>query len=911
MVRRNRKYLAGIFITLAVIILCLLGSASAQKNNVVYTNQVNPPPPGVIPPHHSYDADLTWAADVCSSIRLPVPLGSELEWRSILDPNQDAEAEGHLVAVSGTVVYDPDPGESGYCQGSNGSVCPGEAISCSSDSDCDRCNGRCDLGQGPSCTGGTCPFFDGPQVGQAAGDLPIACTSDAQCAGVCGGTCVAKGRSRDDLPMTHPFGFDYDAQIAPDPDYVSLLSSGNVESTHVDLQKDGSGRIAVDTFDAEVYPFLHATAGITLGWCSNDFKQRCTVDNAADVCGEGRCEGLVAGFGLKADDLHGTLGLETDHDLLPESYQPQDGDRAAIFGRWIVDCGHGNTNQVAGFHTEIHPPLLIATGRSIGAGAFGALCSDDQTCSSLIGRPFLVSQNFGDGPFVKHIVHEVEKLGCSAIIGPFLQGVIAVEGVLAGLPDCSLGSDPFCVCNDGIICSLCELGSCGNLNDDPPLGVPCTTQLEERPNIGGPPFTGKQDMLYFLQPANGRQNPGDRMVAKWHVTARNGVTVALSGAGDAGLVVHVIMHQDAYNPPAPPPKQDWTVHSGELNPDFSIKWFGEFLGAVALNAPVQAAIINRGLFTDRYQAPQVPTNEGSPTVSFADQLNGATQAAQDIDDGQAFPVSGRINVGWFRCNPGGPYVAECQGANTAVALTSIGTRDPDNNPLTLTWNGGFVEGSATGPNPVVEFVGTGTFPVTLNAADSEMSTTCSTTVKVQDTTPPLIDITQPMPTTYTHSSVLKLDYSVTDACTGVASFTPTMDGATTLHEHGLQSGQVIPLLTELKLGTHQFSIGAVDVAGNADTKTVSFTIIVTPDSIKDDVNQFLAMGAIKNAGEANSLLAKLDAGASARARGECDTSANNYSAFINELNAQSGKGVDANAAAIMIADAQYLITHCP
>jgi hypothetical protein len=92
---------------------------------------------------------------------------------------------------------------------------------------------------------------------------------------------------------------------------------------------------------------------------------------------------------------------------------------------------------------------------------------------------------------------------------------------------------------------------------------------------------------------------------------------------------------------------------------------------------------------------------------------------------------------------------------------------------------------------------------------------------------------------------------------------------------------------------------------------VPFIIIVTPDSIKDDVNQFLAMGAIKNDGEANSLLAKLNAGADARARGECDTAANNYSAFINELTAQSGKGVDSNAADIMIADAQYLITHCP
>ena len=77
------------------------------------------------------------------------------------------------------------------------------------------------------------------------------------------------------------------------------------------------------------------------------------------------------------------------------------------------------------------------------------------------------------------------------------------------------------------------------------------------------------------------------------------------------------------------------------------------------------------------------------------------------------------------------------------------------------------------------------------------------------------------------------------------------------------------------------------------------------------MNLFLAAGKIKNSGEANSLLAKLDAAAAARAAGQCGTAANQCSAFINELQAQAGKGVDAAAAAIMIADAQYLIAHCP
>jgi len=93
--------------------------------------------------------------------------------------------------------------------------------------------------------------------------------------------------------------------------------------------------------------------------------------------------------------------------------------------------------------------------------------------------------------------------------------------------------------------------------------------------------------------------------------------------------------------------------------------------------------------------------------------------------------------------------------------------------------------------------------------------------------------------------------------------------------------------------------------------SVTFTIIVTPDSIEDDVNEFLDMGAIRNSGLANALLATLDAAAQARARGNCKVAANDYQAFVNQLQAQSGNGVNATAAAIMIADAQYLITHCP
>jgi beta propeller repeat protein len=78
-----------------------------------------------------------------------------------------------------------------------------------------------------------------------------------------------------------------------------------------------------------------------------------------------------------------------------------------------------------------------------------------------------------------------------------------------------------------------------------------------------------------------------------------------------------------------------------------------------------------------------------------------------------------------------------------------------------------------------------------------------------------------------------------------------------------------------------------------------------------DVESLFASGQIKNAGIENALLSKLAAAAAKRAAGDCAGAAAIYNAFINSVNAQTGKGITSSAAAILIADAQYLITHCP
>jgi hypothetical protein len=184
-------------------------------------------------------------------------------------------------------------------------------------------------------------------------------------------------------------------------------------------------------------------------------------------------------------------------------------------------------------------------------------------------------------------------------------------------------------------------------------------------------------------------------------------------------------------------------------------------------------------------------------------------------------------------------------------------------------------------------------------------------VLVEDTLPPVIDIIVPEAIEYVHSATIVLDYTVTDICTGVASVTPTMDGSGMLAGHGLASGQTIHLLTELALGDHTFSVDATDNEGNMSSSSVTFSIVVTPESIQEDVVQFYDLGDITQPSHGSFLLKRLEAAARAYHNENCNAAIGIYQSFIHTVEAQRGKTIDPVAADILIADAQFLIDHCP
>ena len=154
------------------------------------------------------------------------------------------------------------------------------------------------------------------------------------------GFAVGVDLSGADLPFTHPFGGDFEFGIVPDAEYAGLLAQSNRDPNS-----------------------------------DND-----SIKNAFS---DGRRIGVP---------VDGALPMEVEAGMVPDAYRPQVGDRVAVYGRWIVDAGHKD------FHSEIHPPLLVARARAVNSQ--DADTYPDASAATLLqlwSRPFQAAQKFTDG----------------------------------------------------------------------------------------------------------------------------------------------------------------------------------------------------------------------------------------------------------------------------------------------------------------------------------------------------------------------------------------------------------------------------------------------------------------------------------------------------------------------------------
>ncbi len=419
------------------------------------------------------------------------------------------------------------------------------------------------------------------------------------------GTALLPQLSGKDVPFTHPFGFDWEFFIALDAHYQLTLPAAS---------------------NGGFFPSSNA---------GPDQEYQDAVREAFR-------------FGLATP--RGVLGLETDRGLIPELYRVQNGDRVAVFGRWIGDCGHDD------FHTEIHPPLLLAAAR---AGAGG-----EATRTTLIANPYLVSQYFGDGALLDHLIREVGKV----------QGIPGICGDIAGFI-------PW------------------------PPGVPCSTKVEAHAPIHRIPFVGLQQFDYFVKPAAPRRDPGDRLSARLHFTARRGVTVQLYNAGPDTVGVRVTLNDQLYQPPPLPRNRGCNLGLEDIrtsDPTVGDILYGLVFGDIVFD-PVAAPILATGVAYDCFDPPlaQSRTDGDIRTVLVADlaQLptpmpgtGVALPVYSSEDDGQPFPVYGWLDLEWERRDTAPPVVTPP--ASIIIPATEAGG---------ATWNaspalGSFLFGSSAVDN---------------------------------------------------------------------------------------------------------------------------------------------------------------------------------------------------------------------
>jgi hypothetical protein len=186
------------------------------------------------------------------------------------------------------------------------------------------------------------------------------------------GWALGAHRSGADVPFTHPFGkVDFGYYLLPDPQFDDLLAPRNREFGDDDVERNQAKTDA---------------------------------------------DGFVAGQGLPA--VTGLLGVEQDIDLIPEQFRPREKtiERVAVFGRWIIDCGHDN------WHSEIHPPLLTAVARP-DAGA-------NLTHVTLVARPYLVDQEFENGGILDELAHDLALVNSPLPFIPFIDRVSAQASFL-------------------------------------------------------------------------------------------------------------------------------------------------------------------------------------------------------------------------------------------------------------------------------------------------------------------------------------------------------------------------------------------------------------------------------------------------------------------------------------------------
>ncbi|MDB5052487.1 MAG: hypothetical protein JWM44_537, partial [Bacilli bacterium] len=193
----------------------------------------------------------------------------------------------------------------------------------------------------------------------------------------------------------------------------------------------------------------------------------------------------------------------------------------------------------------------------------------------------------------------------------------------------------------------------------------------------------------------------------------------------------------------------------------------------------------------------------------------------------------------------------------------------------------------TGP---ITFSQDGQYTISYRSTDQAGNMETAKTVSFNvDGTAPTIVVSVPTARSYSDAGDLSPQFTVTDYLSGVDAGKT----AVTLDGQALPQGTTIPLYT-LNLGTHTFTVSASDRAENKQMVTVTFQTYASPDTLQALIIRFTDNNGIDNKGIADSLKQKL-------AKGDLQ-------AFLNEVQAQSGKHISEEASTYLLRDGKAVAT---
>jgi hypothetical protein len=270
---------------------------------------------------------------------------------------------------------------------------------------------------------------------------------------------------------------------------------------------------------------------------------------------------------------------------------------------------------------------------------------------------------------------------------------------------------------------------------------------------------------------------------------------------------------------------------------------------------------------------------------FVSADNAFTHTAEDVPAGKAFPADQLDLQHRTYADPGPPGAFETTGQGALFSLAG-----------------------ADGIWHIDVRSGDHCHPISGDGARPPEAT--QTFTYVLDTAAPTVACnTPPFATVFDTDDLSVVNFTLTDGPlgSGIASSSATLDGyLTAAGVTPVANGDPLDMYL-LWPGTRTVSISATDNLGQGMVASCTFQIVATPAGILANLARAASEGAIRNAGLTSSLEAKIRAAAAAAERGQCNAAQNQLNAFLNHMEAQRGKGVDAGVADRLMAYARDLI----